>query len=68
MKNLTLTLLLLMSGFGSMLHAQDSLNFISCKVDGKELKAEAKRMKIPVSGFEYLALASPEFKIKKESG
>ncbi|MCD6659132.1 MAG: hypothetical protein LT105_03130 [Lentimicrobium sp.] len=38
--------------------AQEFTNFISCKVDGKEYKAEAKKMKIPVSGFSYLALAS----------
>ena len=58
MKTLALTLLLLLSGIGSMLHAQEFTNYISCKVDGKEWKAEAKRMKIPVSGFEYLALAA----------
>ncbi len=38
--------------------AQDYTNFISCKVDGKEWKAEAKRMKIPAFGFEYLAVAA----------
>lgn len=38
--------------------AQEFTNFISCKVDGKEYKAEAKKIKIPVSGFSYLALAS----------
>lgn len=38
--------------------AQEFTNFISCKVDGNEYKAEAKKMKIPVSGFSYLALAS----------
>ncbi len=51
-------LIFLASGVISSLQAQDFKNYISCKVDGKEYKAEARRMKIPVSGFEYLALAS----------
>lgn len=38
--------------------AQEFSNYISCKVDGKEYKAEARKMKIPVRNFEYLALAS----------
>lgn len=58
MKKLAFTVLLILSGLGSMLHAQEFTNFISCKADGKEWKAEARRMKIPVSGFEYLAVAA----------
>ncbi len=64
MKNLALTLVLIMSGFGSMLHAQEFTNYISCKADGKEWKAEAKRVKIPISGFEYLSLAA--FKVSPD--
>ncbi len=58
MKKTFYYLLLIALGFGSSLHAQDFTNYISCTVDGKEYKAEARRMKIPISGFEYLALAS----------
>jgi len=58
MKKVAFTVLLILSGIGSALHAQEFTNYISCKADGKEWKAEAKRMKIPVSGFEYLALAA----------
>jgi hypothetical protein len=57
-KTITIIILLFFSGIGSVLHAQEYTNYISCKVDGKEWKAEARRMKIPVSGFEYLALAA----------
>jgi hypothetical protein len=58
MKKLTFILLIILSIAGSRLNAQDYKNFISCKVDGKEWKAEAKRMQIPINGFEYLALAA----------
>lgn len=58
MKKLTSILFLILLGIGNMLQAQEYSNFISCKVDGKEWKAEAKRMKIPIKGFEYLALAA----------
>lgn len=58
MKKLTSILFLILLGIGNMLGAQEYSNFISCKVDGKEWKAEAKRMKIPIKGFEYLALAA----------
>jgi hypothetical protein len=64
MKRLIFTILLVLSGMASMLKAQDTSNFISCKVDGKEWKAEAKRMKIAVTGFEYLALAA--FKVSPD--
>jgi hypothetical protein len=37
---------------------KDYTNFISCEVDGKPFKAEARKMKIPISGFEYLGLAA----------
>lgn len=58
MRKLIITVVLIFSGIMSTLNAQEFANFISCKVDGKEYKAEARRMKIPVSGFEYLAVAS----------
>jgi len=58
MKKIVFIVLLILSGFGSRMYAQEFTNYISCKVDGKEWKAEAKRMKIPVKGFEYLALAA----------
>lgn len=58
MKKIAFTILLILLCIGSVLHAQEFANYISCNVDGKEWKAEAKRMKIPVSGFEYLALAA----------
>ena len=58
MKKSTLIVLLFLLGIGSALKAQDFKNYISCKVDGKDWKAEAKRVKIPVSGFEYLSLAA----------
>jgi len=58
MKKQIFILLLILSIAGSRLTAQDYKNFISCKVDGKEWKSEAKRMQIPINGFEYLALAA----------
>lgn len=58
MKKQILILLLILSIAASRLNAQDYKNFISCKVDGKEWKSEAKRMQIPINGFEYLALAA----------
>lgn len=58
MRKIVFTVLLILAGFGGSLHAQDFTNYISCKADGKEWKAEARRMKIPVSGFEYLAVAA----------
>lgn len=58
MKKLHLFLLFILAGTGLTLQAQDYSNYISCNVDGKEYKAEARRMKIPVSGFEYLGLAA----------
>ena len=64
MKKVVIIIVMLLSGIGSMLHAQDITNYISCKVDNKEWKAEAKRLKIPVSGFEYLALAA--FKVSPD--
>lgn len=51
-------MLLLFAGFSGLSDAQEFTNYISCKVDGKEYKAEARRLKIPVRGFEYLAIAS----------
>ncbi|MHC1774712.1 MAG: hypothetical protein AB9834_04790 [Lentimicrobium sp.] len=58
MRKIIITVLLIFSGIIGTLNAQEFANYISCKVDGKEYKAEARRMKIPVKGFEYLALAS----------
>jgi len=58
MRKITVIMLILLAAIGNALHAQDFTNFISCRVDGKEWKAEARRMKIPVSGFEYLAVAA----------
>jgi len=48
--------LLLMMSLSTM--AQEFQNYISCSVDGVAYKAEARKMKIPVSGTEYLALAA----------
>jgi len=64
MKKLLFTTLLFLLGMMNMISAQESANYISCKVDGKEWKAEAKRMKIAVTGFEYLALAA--FKVSPD--
>lgn len=65
MKRTAIIVLLIMSGIGSMLSAQEFTNFISCKVnDSMEYKAEARKMKIPVRGFEYLALAA--FKVSPD--
>jgi hypothetical protein len=58
MKKVSLALIIFLSGFVSELSAQEYTNFISCKADGKEWKSEAKRVKIPVSGFEYLSVAA----------
>lgn len=44
--------------YANRVQAQEAQNYISCKVNDVEWKAEAKRMKIPVRGFEYLALAA----------
>lgn len=58
MKKLKHLALVIILSMGSTLQAQDFSNYISCQVDGKEYKAEARRMKIPVRGFEYLGLAA----------
>lgn len=58
MKKVALFIMIIVLGIGLNLNAQDYTNYISCKVDGKEYKAEARKMRIPVRGFEYLALAS----------
>lgn len=55
MRKLLIPLLLIISM--SFVEAQKSENFISATIDGKEWKAEAKRLKIPISGFNYLAFA-----------
>ncbi len=58
MKKLIFILLVILLCLENSIKAQDFNNYISCNVNGKEWKAEAKRMKIPVHGFEYLALAA----------
>ncbi len=57
MKQLSLISLFFMLIYGTVL-AQEPENFISCEVNGKSWKAEAKKMKIPAFGFEYLAIAA----------
>jgi len=57
MKKLALIILLIVS-ISLFTKAQEYTNFISCKVDGKEYRAEARKLRIPTVGFEYLAIAS----------
>jgi hypothetical protein len=64
MKKIGIIFLFLFTCLGSRIYAQEPVNFISCKVDGKDWKAEARRIKIPVSGFEYLAMAA--FKVNPD--
>ena len=64
MNKLKLLFLFALMCYGSFARAQEYSNYISCKVDGKEWKAEAKRLKIPVEGFSYLALAG--FKVNPD--
>jgi hypothetical protein len=64
MKKIVILVLLMSACFGNIIYAQEPANFISCKVDGKDWKAEARRIKIPVSGFEYLAMAA--FKVSPD--
>ncbi len=61
MKKIFLSLLLVGCSLFQAL-AQESNNFISATIDGKEWKAEAKRLKIPFhkKDFNYLALAGFE--------
>lgn len=58
--------LLLIGGCLSTTYAQHTDNFISADVDGKEWKAEAKRLKIPIrkKDFNYLALVG--FKVNPD--
>lgn len=42
----------------------DSTNYISCMVDGKEFKAEAKKLRLPFTKFSYLAFAG--FKVSPD--
>ena len=51
-------LLLLFSALTVHSQTQDFTNFISCKVDGKEYTAEARRLKFGTPGMDYLAIAS----------
>jgi len=56
-------LLLAIGGFCST-YAQKPENFISASIDGTEWTAEAKRLKIPIKGFRYLAFAG--FKVNPD--
>lgn len=51
-------LLLLFSAIAVQSQTQEFTNFISCKVDGKEYSAEARRLKFGTPGMDYLAIAS----------
>lgn len=53
-----IALILLFVSLQGTLFAQEKDNFIACEVNGEAWKAEAKKMKIPGFGFEYLALAA----------
>lgn len=64
MNKLTLFLLIAFFSCGTLVHAQDYSNYISCKVDGEEWKAEAQRLKIPMRNVDYLALAG--FKVNPD--
>lgn len=59
----TLAVLLVLLG-STLTYAQKTENFMSAKVDGKEWSAEAKRLRIPIKGFNYLAFAG--FKISPD--
>lgn len=58
MKKVVFAFSLIFAGIYNSILAQEYANFISCKTDGKVWKAEARRVKIPVSGFEYLSVAA----------
>ena len=59
MKKYAITfLLLLFSVVAVKSQTQEFTNFISCKVNGKEYTAEARRLKFGTSGMDYLAIAS----------
>lgn len=67
MKKLSFSFLLIVMGLSLFAQTKEEkpyTNFISCEVDGKEFKAEAQKMKIPISGFEYLGLAA--FKVSPD--
>ncbi len=57
-------LMIVFVGIAIQGNAQEHQNFISCKVDGEEFYAEAKRLKIPTRHWEYLALAA--FKVSPD--
>lgn len=60
MKTKAIVVLIMLMISTKFIYSQEFTNFISCQVDGKAWKAEAKKMRIPVAGFEYLALAAFE--------
>lgn len=55
-----ISVLFLFIAFVSTAVAQNTTNYIAATIDGKEWKAEAKRLKIPVNSFNYLAFAGFE--------
>lgn len=57
-KNVISLLILLFSTIAVYSQSKEFTNFISCKVDGKEYKAEARRLKFDTRGMDYLAIAS----------
>ena len=57
-KNAITLLILLFSTLAVHSQSKEFTNFISCKVDGKEYKAEARRLNIVTKGMDYLSVAS----------
>ena len=57
-KNVITFFILLFSTVAVYSQSQDFTNFISCKVDGKEYSAEARRLKFGTPGMDFLTIAS----------
>lgn len=57
-KNVFTLLILLLSTIAVHSQSQEFTNFISCKVDGKEYSAEARRLKFGTPGMDFLTIAS----------
>ncbi len=64
MKRIIILMILLSGTVLAELKSQDFKNFISCKVDSTEFTAEARRLQLPISGFNYLAFAA--FKVNPD--
>lgn len=64
MKRLIILMLVLAGTVNAELKSQEFKNFISCTVDSTEFTAEARRLQLPISGFNYLAFAA--FKINPD--